>query len=184
MPGKIFNSFRTYFSEEVKFTKPKKKKPQQEKKSKKKYDQTPTAVAYDLTNVSVFQSDPIVSDSILKPPMSIELKPTVSVTDGKSFLDAVSVVPPAVEKVERNPIPNTLNNTPNGKGLTEAPPPPPPDDINAKGDYKAPLPEKTTFFLLHLSLFRDYLDEEFKQLRLNLTNHPHIKYVNFQFRAI
>lgn len=53
---------------------------------------------------------------------------------------------------------------------------PPIEEEGAKGTYRAPLPEKTTFLLLHLSLLRDYIDEEFQTLKTTLKDHPTVTY--------
>jgi len=50
------------------------------------------------------------------------------------------------------------------------------EEEGAKGSYRATLPEKTTFLLLHLSLLRDYIDEEFQGLRSALEGHPTLSY--------
>lgn len=120
---------------------------------------------YSLTNVSIFSTDTIQQDSILKPPMQVG----DTRQNDKSFLDAVSTV--AVPEMKMD----TWKGVPQATPEDAPPPPPGANDASAKGDYKAPLPEKTTFFLLHLSLFRDYLDEEFKELRNRLKDHPTIK---------
>ncbi|CAG7833351.1 unnamed protein product [Allacma fusca] len=55
---------------------------------------------------------------------------------------------------------------------------PPSNDVQRKkkDTYHPPLPEKTTFLLLHLSLMRDYLDEEFSDLKEKLKDNPQIEY--------
>ncbi len=146
--------FNLYCREEVKFAKPKKKKPVKSPTHKKiKNKEEPAKVVYSLTNVSVFSTDLVQQDSILKAPVPVG----DTRQNDKSFLDAVSTIPVPEIKMD------TWKGVPQA-GQEDAPPPPPgANDASAKGDYKAPLPEKTTFFLLHLSLFRDYLDEEFKE---------------------
>lgn len=162
------------FREEVKFAKPKKKKPikgPSNKKPKNKEKES-IPVLYNLTNISVFSNDTPsgAAESILKPPTATAILPKPKPGD-KTFVDVINTVP-VVFEVQENSV-NLMSVS--QEGDKNAPLPPAPDDASAKGDYKAPLPEKTTFFLLHLSLFRDYLDEEFKELRLNLEGHAHIK---------
>lgn len=156
----------------MKFSKPKKKKQGKnppQKKLRIKDEKPP--VAYDLTNVSVFTSEGNLGLSTLvsNPASSITPSASLVTLSDKSFVGVVNVVP--AEKPDPNlGVPRTCSDSQTVQA--DPLPPPPSDEHSAKGDYKALLPEKTTFFLLHLSLFRDYLDEEFLELRDKLKDHP------------
>ncbi len=168
----------TFYREEVKFSRPKKPK---------KGGKPPTppknkdAASYDLNNVSIFKyentisssSTPNNNDSSTSSMCNIN---STFVKDGQSFLAAVEkpfeqlAISTSTTVQQQQPQENKNSN-----GNEENVAPPPPDESGAKGIFKAPLPEKTTFLLLHLSLMRDYIDFEFQDLKKNLENHPKIK---------
>lgn len=159
-----------FFREEVKFSRPKKPRKGGAKKSPTK--QNNEVVSYDLTNVSIFKQDesvvPIASSVV---PVNTKLNDSL-VKDGQSFLDALEKPTPPVILPLHIPPSQPQSNSP-GDEVEIAPPPP--DESGAKGVFKAPLPEKTTFLLLHLSLMRDYIDFEFQELKDKLETHPTIK---------
>jgi hypothetical protein len=87
--------------------------------------------------------------------------------EAKSFADVAKM------EAKPKPAPNKIQNVNSSAELM----PPLPRDEFAKGTYKPPMPGKTTFLLLHLSLLRDYIDEEFQDLKLKeiLKDHPTVE---------
>jgi len=144
------------FREEVKFLKPKKNKRTVQKKGVTLV--LPSLNGSSAAKPSHDEHPPNVS--VLKPPSWVD-KPA-----GHSFADIL-----AKQKV---PDEKAAAVKPEDKSEILAPP----EDEKAVGSFRAPLPEKTTFLLLHLSLLRDYIDEEFTPLKKSLENHPSIKYVS------
>jgi len=151
--------------EEVKFTRAKKPK----KGLKHPPKQNQGTANYDLTNVSIFKHDSSSggpSDSILRPPQAQISFNVSKVKEGTSFSQALESVP-AVQRVTEVKNPTSLQSSAE-KSEDKPPTPPPANDAGVTGAYKAPLPEKTTFLLLHLSLMRDYIDFEFQDLKETL----------------
>lgn len=101
---------------------------------------------------------------------SAEIVESALLKEGQSFSDAIDK--PLEQLSLRSEAPPASAHTSN---KDDSAPPPPPEESGAKGFFKAPLPEKTTFLLLHLSLMRDYIDFEFQDLKKNLANHPNIQ---------
>lgn len=173
------------FREEVKFSRPKKPRKNGKQLPKPPNKSTVVPTSYDLTNVSVFKHENGDVLSVLANQSTNLIPDNALIKDGQSFLAALEkpmeqlAIGP-VSSVQLNPIvePKSKENEDAVAIL-----PPPPEESGAKGVYKAPLPEKTTFLLLHLSLMRDYIDIEFQELKKNLVNHPKIKYACFVCNA-
>ena len=89
---------------------------------------------------------------------------TSAVRTSLSFAGALKAEPPPDTKTD---VTSGVQNV--EQGLM------PSEQSKKKDVYHPPIPEKTTFLLLHLSLLRDYLDEEFQPLKEILNDHPTIE---------
>jgi hypothetical protein len=160
------------YREEVKFSRPRKNK----KGLKHPPKQNAGTASYDLTNVSIFKyegSSVNGLNSVMRPPQGPNPEASV-VRDGISFAEVLEMTAEPKTVTVAASIPKKAHGTDNGT-CSEEQAPPPPSEATATGSYKAPLPEKTTFLLLHLSLMRDYIDFEFQELKERLENQGTLK---------